>query len=62
MQEQQALAEAAAQAEADAVASAAGEELSDEEAEHVALASMPLDDLAQMMEQANRGGEEAEAE
>ena len=60
--EQQALAEVAAQAEADAVASAAGEELSDEEAEHVALASMPLDDLAQMMEQANRGGEEAEAE
>ncbi len=56
--EQRALAEAAAQAEADALAAEAGEELSDEEAEHVALASMPLDDLAQLMEQGNRGGEE----
>ncbi|MDE2842834.1 MAG: 30S ribosomal protein S2, partial [Chloroflexota bacterium] len=57
--EQQAQAEAAAQAEADALAAEAGEELSDEEAEHVALASMPLDDLAQLMEQSNRGeGEE----
>jgi len=56
--EQQAQAEAAAQAEADALAAEAGEELSDEEAEHVALASMPLDDLAQMMEQSNRGEEE----
>ncbi len=62
--EQQALAEAAAQAQAEAEArELAGEdleELSDEEAEHVALASMPLDDLAQMMEQAHRGDEEAE--
>jgi small subunit ribosomal protein S2 len=56
--EQQAQAEAAAQAEADALAVEAGGDLSDEEAEHVALASMPLDDLARMMEQGNRGGEE----
>ncbi len=63
MEEQRALAEAAAQAEADALAAEAGEtgeEMSDEEAEHVALASMPLDDLAQMMEQASRGDGEAE--
>ena len=60
--EQQAQAEAAAQAEADALAAEAGEELSDEEAEHVALASMPLDDLAQMMEQSSRGGEEEGSE
>ena len=62
IEEQRALAEAAAQAEADAIAAEAaesGEDLTDEEAEHVALASMPLDDLAQMMEQANRGDEEA---
>jgi small subunit ribosomal protein S2 len=58
--EQQALAEAAAQAEADALAAEAGESMTDEEAEHVALASMPLDDLAQMMEQANRGDGDAE--
>jgi small subunit ribosomal protein S2 len=56
--EQRAQAEAAAQAEADALAGDAIEDLSDEEAEHVALASMPLDDLAQMMEQGNRGGED----
>ena len=62
LQEQQALAEAAAQAEADALAAEAGGDMSDEEAEHVALASMPLDDLAQMMEQSNRGGEEEGAE
>ena len=63
LEEQRALAEAAAQAEADALAAEAGEageEMSDEEAEHVALASMPLDDLAQMMEQASRGDGEAE--
>ena len=58
--EQQALAEAAAQAEADALAAEAAESMTDEEAEHVALASMPLDDLAQMMEQANRGDGDAE--
>jgi small subunit ribosomal protein S2 len=58
--EQQALAEAAAQAEADALAAEAGESMTDEEAEHVALASMPLDDLAQMMEQASRGDGDAE--
>ncbi|MDE2939335.1 MAG: 30S ribosomal protein S2 [Chloroflexota bacterium] len=60
--EQRAQAEAAAQAEADALAAEAGEELSDEQAEHVALASMPLDDLAQLMEQGNRGGEEEGSE
>ena len=60
--EQRAQAEAAAQAEADALAAEAGDELSDEEAEHVALASMPLDDLAQLMEQGNRGGNEEGSE
>ena len=49
MLEQRALAEAAATA-----AEQAAEEMSDEEAEHIALASMPLDDLAQLMEQARQ--------
>ena len=52
--EQRALAEAAAQAQAAELVEEGLDDLSDEEAEHVALASMPLDDLAQMMEQANR--------
>ena len=56
MLEQRALAEAAATAAEQAAEAEAegGEELSDEEAEHIALASMPLDDLAQLMEQARQ--------
>ncbi len=56
MLEQRALAEAAATAaeQAAEAEAAGGEEMSDEEAEHIALASMPLDDLAQLMEQARQ--------
>ncbi len=56
LQEQRAQAEAAAQAQAAAAEREGEAELSDEEAEHIALASMPLDDLAQLMEQSREGG------
>ncbi len=52
--EQQAQAEAAAQAAAAALEGEPGEGLSDEEVEHMALASMSLDDLAQLMESGSR--------
>ena len=57
LMEQRAQAEAAAQAQAAAEAGEGADELSDEEAEHVALASMPLDDLAQLMEQSREVAE-----